>query len=297
MKTVRSSPPMEQKTIYLKGISLALIGVFVLSFDALLIRISGVSGFKASFWRGGFAGISLLLVLLSTYKGRTLSVIRSGGKSMVFSGLLWGLSGIAFSLGVIHAGAGNTLVMMSLSPLFAAAYSRLVYRERQHCITLVTAVGATGGIMYMFQSQIGSVDAYSLLITLGTPLCFGVNLSHLRKHRNINRMAVCMMGGFFGALISFIASGMDVLISLTSLLPLCLLGSVVVPFAQTIISQGTRYISASDSALITSLETVIGIFYMWLFLQEIPSPDFLTGALVVMLCITVNSVVMGQRKS
>lgn len=288
---------MEQRTHYLKGISLALIGVFVLSFDALLIRLSGVSGFKASFWRGGFAGISLLLVLLSTYKSRTLSVLQSGGKSMVFSGLLWGLSGITFSLGVIHAGAGNTLVMMSLSPLFAAAYSRLIYRERQHGITLVAAVGATGGIIYMFQGQIGSVDVYSLLITLGTPLCFGVNLAHLRKNRNINRMAVCMMGGFFGASISFIASRMDVLISLTALLPLCILGLVVVPFAQTMISQGTRYISASDSALITSLETVIGIFYVWFFLQESPSPDFLIGSLVVMLCITVNSVVMGRRKA
>jgi len=81
-----------------------------------------------------------------------------------------------------------------------------------------------------------------------------------------------------------------------SLLPLVLLGLVVIPFAQTMISTGTRYINAPEAALVNSSETVIGIFYVWLFLGETPNMDFMIGASLVLLSITVNSIYQAKAK-
>jgi drug/metabolite transporter (DMT)-like permease len=71
---------------------------------------------------------------------------------------------------------------------------------------------------------------------------------------------------------------------------------VLIPFAQIMISTGTRYISAPETALVNSSETVLGIFYVWLFLGERPNQDFLIGASIVLLAITANSLHQAKRK-
>ena len=54
----------EEKKIYLKGLTIAIIGVIVLSFDALLIRLSGTSGPVAVFYRAFFTFISISTIFL-----------------------------------------------------------------------------------------------------------------------------------------------------------------------------------------------------------------------------------------
>ncbi|MFP4331844.1 MAG: hypothetical protein ACLFQJ_00960, partial [Campylobacterales bacterium] len=44
------------------GMTLAAIGVFVVSFDALLVRLADIDPMVISFYRGLFMGISMLLV-------------------------------------------------------------------------------------------------------------------------------------------------------------------------------------------------------------------------------------------
>lgn len=274
---------------YFKGLSIATIGVIVLSFDALLIRLAGVAGFKASFWRALFTGIALAIIFFSTNRSRSLGILRHGGKPMWISGLLWGCSGLGFTLGVMTAGASTTLVIISLAPLFAAAFSYLAYRQRPSWVTLLAATGALGGIWFMYRDGIGHLSPEGMLFAISTPLLLGTNLAYMRRHRKMSRVAVCMIGGFAGAVISFAVTAASVIVPTESMLPLALLGLFAIPFAQTMISTGTRYIPAAESALINSLETVFGIAYVWMFLSERPDADFIIGASIVLICITANS--------
>jgi drug/metabolite transporter (DMT)-like permease len=105
----------------------------------------------------------------------------------------------------------------------------------------------------------------------------------------MSRVAVSMIGGYVGSLISLVVLKGDIAVPTSSLLWLLLLGLCVIPFSQVMISTGTRYIPAAESALINSLETVLGITYVWLFLKEAPSQDFIIGAGIVLLAITANS--------
>jgi drug/metabolite transporter (DMT)-like permease len=274
---------------YLKGILITLGGVLVVSSDALLIRMSGVSGFKAGFWRALFTFVSLFILFVSTRKRAWFTIIKSGGSALLFSSLLWGVSGISFSLGVAKSGAAVALVMVSLSPFFASAHSYLFYRTKPHALTLLAAVGAIGGIIYMYSSQLGTIGPKDFLYTVWTPLILGVNLSYLGQHPQFDRIAICSMGGLFGAIIAFFLAGMRVSVTTAELLPLLLLGAVVIPISQVSISSGTRYIPASESALISSLETIFGIFYVWIFLNEVPSRHTLIGGAIVLCCIIFNT--------
>ena len=70
-----------------------------------------------------------------------------------------------------------------------------------------------------------------------------------------------------------------------------MLGAIVIPFAQLSIGHGTRFIPAPESALISSLETIVGIIYVRIFLNEVPSLNTIIGGAIVFACIVFNTIV------
>lgn len=286
---------MSRRSEYWKGIIITFVGVLVLSSDALLIRTSGISGSKAAFWRASFAFISLSLLLAVTQRGQLKATLVAGGKKMLFSGLLWGASGITFSIGVYNSGAAVALVMLGLAPFFAAMHAYLFYRTKSHALTIIVAVIALSGIAYMYGSQLDNIGPRDLFYTVWSPLFYGFNLSYLRRHPEVNRMSVSMVGALIGAVISFVLVKGSVGVTTTQLLPLAILGAVLIPFAQTAIGVGTKYIPAGESALISSLETIVGIFYVWFFLSEVPTKETLIGAAIVFGSIIINTLVQANR--
>ena len=288
---------MNERQRYIKGLLIASTGVAVLSFDALLIRLSGTAGFTAVFYRSLFTMVSMSLLFFTLRGRKSLSLIRQGGKAMMISGLMWGLSGAGFTLGIQMAGVANTLVMISLAPLFAAAFSFVFYREKVHLSTVLAALVAIGGIWFIYRDGFRDLNTLGLFFALFTPAFLGSNLAFLRRHESISRMPIVIIGGMSGALIALAGSAGDVAASFDSILPLMLLGLVVIPFAQMMISTGVKYIHAPEAALINSSETVLGILYVWLFLREAPSTDMLIGGSIVLAAISINSVYQARKNT
>lgn len=286
----------QEEKIYLKGLSFAIIGVIVLSFDALLIRLSGPSGIAAVFYRGFFTLISISTIFIIKNKRKSFTIMALGGTPMIISGLMWGLSGTGFTLGVQYAGAANTLVLIALSPLFAAAFSAIFYKKKPSPVTIIAAIVALFGIWYMYRDGFGDMNAKGFLFALATPLFLGSNLSFMRKHKDVSRLSLVIIGGITSSVIALILTKGNISIPADSILPLAILGFFVIPFSQTMISTGTRYISAPEAALVNSSETVLGIFYVWLFLGEIPDVNFLIGASLVVIAISGNSVYQARKR-
>lgn len=286
---------MYQRSRYWKGIIVTFLGVLVLSTDALLIRASGISGSKAAFWRASWAFFALALLFRVTQRGEWKRTLITGGNKMLFSGFLWGASGLTFSIGIYNSSAAVALVMIGLAPFFAAAHSFFFYRTKSHPLTLFAAVGAITGITYMYSSQLDNIGLLDLFYTMWAPLFYGCNLSFLRHHTEIDRISVSMVGGLLGAIVAFVMAKGNVSVTASQLLPLAMLGALMIPIGQTAIGVGTRYIPAGESALISSLETIIGIFYVWFFLTEIPSKETLIGAAVVFASIFTNTLIQAYR--
>ncbi len=281
---------------YFKGLIIATLGVIVLSFDALLIRLAGVAGFKAGFWRALFTGLSLTILFFTTNRKNSFKILKEGGLPMWVSATLWGCSGLIFTLGVMTAGASTILIMLSLAPLCAAAFSFFAYKQKVSWVTLLAAVGAIGGIWYMYRNGVGHLTASAIVFALLTPTLLGINLSFMRRHKEMSRVGLSMLGGYIGAFISLIIAKFNVGVPKESIIYLLVLGAAAIPFAQTMISTGTRYIPAAESALINSLETVLGITYVWIFLGEIPNANFMFGGAIVLLSITANSLYQARVK-
>lgn len=279
----------EKRKEYIRGIVIAFLGVSALSFDALLIRLSGYSGLTASFWRSFFTFISLTLIFFTLHRKASFTLLKAGGWPMWISGLMWGLSGLFFTLSVQKAGSAPTLVLLSFAPLFSSAFSYLFYKQKPSLVTMIATLVSIGALYFIFKNGLEKIAFNGVLFALLTPLVLGSNLSFMRNHHQVSRTAIVMVGGFLGVLIALIASQGELATRDGTLWPLALLGLVAIPFAQIMISSATRYIPSSESALINSLETVLGISYVALFLKEMPTTEFIIGAVIIFIAISANS--------
>ena len=114
------------KTEYLKGLLLTALGVLVLSFDALLIRLINAESFSLLFWRGLLMSLVVSLWCRYRYPGQPLLY---KDWTSIRSGLFYALSAICFVNAINNTSVANVLVIISVQPLFSALIARVFIGE------------------------------------------------------------------------------------------------------------------------------------------------------------------------
>lgn len=185
--------------------------------------------------------------------------------------------------------AANVLVMLSLSPLFAGVGGYLMMGEKMKKETILLFLVTAAGVWIIFSGGIGGGTLAGNLIGLLVPVTLGTNLAWMRKFRHISRTAAVITGGYAAAFIAlFFAS--PLMISVRSMVYLSLLGLVAIPFAQLLISSGTKYLPAPRVALIMMLETVLGPVWVWAFMGEVPPARTFAGGFLILAGVMTNAV-------
>jgi drug/metabolite transporter (DMT)-like permease len=274
------------------GVTLCLAGAFLFSFDAVLIRAAAVSSWDVAFWRGFLAIFPASIILLITEKTTVFTKIKNEGFPLILSGILWGTSGTLFVTAVKHTIAANVLVMISLAPFFAAIAAYILLKEKIKKQTLFLIILSAVGVFIMFYGDIGGGTVFGNVMGLFVPVAAGLNFAWMRKHKNISRLGAVIIGGFAAAIVSFVFASpfaSPFTIPLKSFFFLALLGLIAVPFAQLFLSIGTRYLPASQVALMMMLETVLGPIFVWLFIGEIPPVKTFFGGTLIIAGVTINS--------
>ena len=271
------------------GVLLSLTGAFLFSFDTVLIRLASISSWDVALWRGLFVIIPISTILFITEKTTVFTKIKQQGFPLILSGVMWGVSGIFFVTAVKNTIAANVLVMISLAPFFAAIAGYIILREKIKRETLLLIILCALGVFIIFYGDIGRGTLFGNVMGLLVPMTTGTNLAWMRKHKNISRVGVVIIGGFTTAFISFFFAAPVVIPPAKSLIYLALLGLIVVPFAQLFLSIGTRSLPASRVAIMMMFETVLGPVWVWLFIGEIPPFKTFLGGILIITGVTLNS--------
>ena len=271
------------------GLILSITGIFLMSFDSLLIRLACVSSWDVAFYRGFFIFIILGIYFTGKNKKKSLNVLKEGGYPLLFSGSLWGLSGLFFVLGVKMTLAANALVFLSLSPVFAAVLSFFMLREFIPLRTWGAILVSLAGVIVIVAGDIGSGNMTGNFFALLAPLCLALNLTQLRKYPDISRTASIVIGGIITSGIA-LPFASPLAVPPQALFYLALLGLLVIPFSQLLVSSGTRYLPSPEVGLIMMNETWLGALWIWIFIHEIPASNTFTGGVMILAAMSVNSV-------
>ncbi len=276
---------------HLKGLLITVLGVLILSPDALLIRLADSDTWTILFWRGLLFTLGITIVIFLTYKSTTIHQFLLIGKRGLLLGLIFGLSTVFFVTGVQYTTIANALVIISTSPVFAALLSWAYLKEKTSLrtwITMFIIIGATSAIMFDSFKHGGFWGDMSALMT---SLLLAINFTITRQAKNINMVPAMALAGLITAGISalVIAFTASPLYLEPPAIPYVLIAGLITTLAFSLITLGPRYMPAAEVGMIMPLETVFGAYFAWVFINEAPSMHVIIGGGVIMLTLMVHA--------
>ncbi len=271
----------------LRGIIIVGVGVFVLSFDALLVRLAATDGWNVGFWRGAFVALALG-IFLAIRGTRPATVLRESGIALPLAAVLSGTGSLLFVLSVMHTRVANTVVILAASPLFAAIFTHFFLAETVRLRTWIAIVVAFGGVVIVFYGSIGGGGMAGDLLALVGALVLSGNLTLLRRYPSLPRMPMVCGSGLVTALLCLpFADPLG--ISSWSFAVLAVMGLIQMPTALVLMFVGTRYLPAPEVSLFLLLETVLGPIWVWLVMTEVPPAATFAGGTLILLTLTIHS--------
>lgn len=279
------SPRLDEHT---HGIVIAGLGVVVLSFDALLVRLAAAPAWDVVFWRGWFICLALAMWLALRGKPVQLPATRRQWVAAVAVMVLYGIDTSLFVLSVSLTKVANTVVLLSSSPFFAALFSWIFLKERIRLRTWMAILTAMAGVLVVFAGSIELGTSLGDLLALLLAVLLGASMTVLRSVPDLPRTPlVCGAGAVAGLMAWPFAAPLT--LEPTAYGWLAVMGLLQMPLASVLLMTATRYLSAPEVALFLLIETVLGPLWVWLALAEQPPPLTLVGAVAILGAIAVHS--------
>ena len=271
------------------GLLITSIGVVVLSLEGVLIRLIEVDAWTILAVRGvlGAAGLFLFFVIFERSAWR--AELSSMGLAAVAATGLFATDNLAFMYSITHTSVANTLLMISLTPIFATLFSRLVLREAIPTRTWLAIAGATTGTVIILSGSLAKGDFLGNFAGLVAAMALGGTLVVLRGNPSLNLIPAMALGAGLAALIALPASSPGAAES-RDWVYLVILGLVVVPIAFGLIATAPRLIPAAEVALLLLLETLLGAFWVWIAIGESPTTATVVGGLMLLAVLAAHSV-------
>lgn len=251
------------------------------SSGGILVRLLEMDGAAIAFWRSLFMAVAVASGLVVIYRRRMLGVVGAVGWPGVLSGMLLAVAFLGYILSLSHTQVANTLVLMSVSPLIAAALAWLLLKEPLSRPTALSIAAAMIGIAVMFWHGMGAGSLMGDGLALLVALSFGANIVVLRRWRDIDMIPATVVGGLLSALATLPWAIMTP-VNASDLLILAGLGFFQLGLGLALFVRGSRYLSAAELGLLTLLETVLAPLWVWIGIGETPGlPALLGGSLVM----------------
>ena len=114
-----------------KGSLLAFIGVFLITPDSLLIRLSNIETWGMLFYRGAIPFVVVLIGTLIFYNKNFLKKLFGIGYPGIFYIFSFSACNITFILSIQNTNVANTLVMIALAPMLSAILGAIFLKEAQ----------------------------------------------------------------------------------------------------------------------------------------------------------------------
>lgn len=271
------------------GVSIALAGAVLLSFDTLLLRGIGGQYLTVAFWRGLLMGLTAVLVLLIPRRRphHSLAPIRS--VSGVVVAAFYGLASIFFVLAVTFTSVANMLVIIATAPFWAALASQVFLRETIAQRTWIAIGCAMTGVGLVVLPGIGANNFIGDGFAMLTALCMAAAFTISRRVKEPLGLAPSFGGGLSAILLlpfvpafNFETNGQIVLMTLE--------GAILMPIALGLLALAPRYLPAPQVGLFLLLETALGPLWVLMVIGEMPTLHTVLGGIIVISALAIHTV-------
>ena len=274
---------MERRYSY--GVMLVIIGGFFLSTSGILLRnVESASGWQILFYRGFTFSLTLFLLLLIRYRSGIVRAFREIGKPGLWAALVLGLGSICYIFAILLTTVANAVFIIGAAPLATAFAAWLILGERTSRFGVIAMLVSLAGIGLMFADGLIEGRWAGNIAALGVVASFVAFLLIIRDKRGTDMLpATCLSGIVMGGVAaffveSFVISNRDLMIAIT-------MGCLQFGIGFWCFTVASRYIMASEVALFSLTESILGPIWVWIGVGEKPSLLTLIGSAVVLISV------------
>lgn len=274
---------MERRYGY--GVTLVIIGGLFLSSSGILLRnVDSASAWQILFYRGFTFSLTLFLLLLLQYRSNIGKAFRAIGKPGLWAALVLGLGSICYVFAIFLTTVANAVFIIGAAPLATAFAAWLILGEKTSRFGIIAMGASLFGIGLMFADGLLEGRWLGNVAALGVVVSFVAYLLIVRNKRGIDMLpATCLAGLVMGGVAGLFAGSL--VISKHDLVIAMIMGCLQFGVGFWCFTVATRYILASEVALFSLSESILGPIWVWIGVGETPSLLTLAGSFIVLVCV------------
>ena len=279
-----------QTRYYRLALLLVIVSAVVNSANGLIVRsMDSAGGWQIVFYRSCFLAGALGIVFVVQSGGRTRSALRELRPWALLGSLAVATVNTCFILAMTHTTVANTMFVLSAAPFFAALLGRIVLGEIVARGVWVAMGAALTGIGVMLWDGLGAGTLLGNALALLAALSFGTFVVILRKGRGVNMLPVVVLGVMLGALNAAFMSGFALAVSFHDAALLFLWGALLSGTVHVIFTWSSRHVPGAELTLLILIEFILSPMWVWLVIDEQPSPATLIGGALVIASVAGRS--------
>jgi drug/metabolite transporter (DMT)-like permease len=264
------------------GIALVIAAAVFWSTAPFFTRLLAYDSWTILFWRGLFAGIMItVLMMFLQGRGSLRDLVKfdiNGWLVASFSTLAM----IAFIPSLQLTDVSNVAIIIATGPFLAAGLAWIWLKEIPHRRTLLASAVALIGVVIIVGGARAGSDVLGVALAIFMALAIAAMTVMVRRHRNTPMIAAAALSNFLGSAISLpFAHGITAVTGF-DLMILAMFGCCQVALGLTLFFLGSRLLPSSQAALISTLETPLMPFWIWVGFGDVPTSRVLLGGALVM---------------
>ena len=292
------------QSFYLTGFFLVFFAGLLWSFGPIAVRHminAHYYVFQYLFYRGLSVAVILICFLFYREGFVFYKNFLKVGLSGVIGGLCLGVAMTGFIFSMTMTTAAVTLFMLAAMPFIAAIIAYFVLGENLRKITLIAMIIAFIGVLIMIYNDSLQGSILGALLGLCSATGFALYTVTIRWKPNTPKFTTVVLAGIFCAIFSFFMMGasinsiyMPVINIYLSLLHGCIVASGLILY-----SLGAKYLPSAELALLSLMEVVGGVLWVWLPLfgiNEVPSLTTIIGGVVITLAVVIHGLGAKRRR-
>ena len=264
------------------GIALVVAAAVAWSTAPFFTRLLPYDSWTILFWRGVFASAMITAILLALQGRAGLRDLIRMSKSGWLVASLSASAMIAFIPSLQLTSVSNVAIIIATGPFVTAALAWVWLREVPHMRTMIASIVALCGVAIIVgNARVGS-DVLGIALACFMTLAIAAMTVLVRQHKNTSMVAAAALSNILGSIVSIpfahgiaAVAGFDILI-------LTMFGFFQVALGLTLFFLGSRLLPSGQAALISTLETPLMPFWIWVGFGEYPTLRVLLGGALVM---------------
>ncbi len=275
------------------GILLTTASAVAYSTAGFFTRLIHLDVWTLLFWRGIFAGLFIAFFMVWQNRRDTLAGVRAIGGPGLVAASLSTLATIFFINAFRRTSVADVTVIWATAPFVTAALGWLWIGQKESWMTFLASAAALLGVIVMVGGAVTEGHLVGDLLALGMTLCMAIMMIIIRKHRETPMLPAACLSAFLSSLVVWPLASPGT-VGPRNVAYLMLFGTTQFGLGLLLLTLGTRLISATESALVSALETPLAPVWVWLAFNEVPSLATFTGGAIVMAAVSAH-ILTGRR--